>query len=582
MYKARYPHSIRRWSLKAIIAGIVWVIGICLFATLGNAMTTYAAGVPGGDIANPVVRAVDIAEPSVVRIITTTSGRLTVHFSANNDVTFPQGNGQIYQLQLSGSGTFISSKGDILTADHVVNPPAQALQEAAAQDVAAYINQNPKLGLGSVSANQVAQELETNQLQSSASYDTTTSQVFLSTSYTGPLNAQDLAHVPSQDQATVDKIEKQSAVDQEDTAIVHATFNFDTPSVQLADSSGVQQQDQLTIIGFPGNGDVSNSPTDLLTSSVNTISVSSIKTTDTGAPVIQVSGNVEHGDSGGPALDSNGDVVGIVSFGLSTPDSPGGTSFLQASNSARSLIQSLNLDTTPGPFQKLWSQAFTSYAANTRGHWHAAAQEFQQLATRYPQFQAVKPYLTYAQAQARTEVVTPTAKATATPNKQPASIIPSLSRGALGSYALMIGGVVLVLILAFVLFAAVFRRGKKNKKPGPPQGQVQTQAPAQAQTPPVAKSLPTTPPARAGSGMEAFGAPPVPGTVGPQSVQPQQARPTMPPPPLPQPGMPSGTFSTATLRVWPCGHMNRPNARFCSVCGEPAPAPPPTIKRVEQ
>ena len=95
----------------------------------------------------------------------------------------------------------------------------------------------------------------------------------------------------------------ESSINEKDVAIVHVSLN-DMPSVQLGDSTNVQQQDELTIIGFPGNGDVSNKPTDLLTSSINKISVSSIKTTDSGAEVIQVGGNVEHGDSGGPALDA--------------------------------------------------------------------------------------------------------------------------------------------------------------------------------------------------------------------------------------------------------------------------------------
>src|SRR2546430_4621290 len=147
----------------------------------------------------------------------------------------------------------------------------------------------------------------------------------------------------------------ESSINEKDVSIVHVSLN-DMPSVQLGDSTNVQQQDELTIIGFPGNGDVSNKPTDLLTSSINKISVSSIKTTDSGAEVIQVGGNVEHGDSGGPALDNSGAVVGIVSFGLSSSDSPGGTSFLQASDSARGLVQSLHLDTTPGAFQKARSE----------------------------------------------------------------------------------------------------------------------------------------------------------------------------------------------------------------------------------
>jgi hypothetical protein len=28
---------------------------------------------------------------------------------------------------------------------------------------------------------------------------------------------------------------------------------------------------------------------------------------------------------------------------------------------------------------------------------------------------------------------------------------------------------------------------------------------------------------------------------------------------------------SGALVPWPCGHMNRPVARYCSVCGEPAP-----------
>ena len=61
------------------------LIGIaCLVVILGavaGVKTTYADGTPGGNVADPVVRAVDIAKPAVVRIITTIPGHLTVHFS---------------------------------------------------------------------------------------------------------------------------------------------------------------------------------------------------------------------------------------------------------------------------------------------------------------------------------------------------------------------------------------------------------------------------------------------------------------------------------------------------------------------
>jgi hypothetical protein len=589
-----YNENMRHWPGALMVVGII----CCLLATvLVNPATTYADSIPGGNISDPVVRAVDIAKPSVVRIITTLPSHLIVHLP-QGDVTFPQqdSTSQVavdgaYMLQVSGSGAFITSQGDILTADHVVNPPkdqemTQFLDKVAAPDVAKYMN---KQGGNQVTADQVEQQLDSGQLRSTPSFDQATSEVLLSTDYTGPLDAASFRDIPTSIHKTVDKIKAQSAVNQKDIAIVHAPFT-DTPSIQLGDSSTVQTQDVLTIIGFPGNGDVSNKPTDLLTSSVNKINVSSIKSTDTGAPLIQVGGNVEQGDSGGPALDSNGNVVGIVSFGIvSNPGAPAGTSFLQASNSARDLVKSVGLDTTPGTFQKLWSQSFTSYAATTAGHWSQAQKGFEQLSTNYPDFKAVTRYLDYARTQAKNEPktqATPQATPTAKPSNVPS--IPGL--GQVPALALTIGSVAVVLLLAVVLFGAVARRNKKK-----PAGKDQlAQQPPVPQGPPPSQNgqmRPATPvPSNSANasmnhGMAAFGAPAQPTPPPAQVVQPSQPSQTLPrtTPPVSSPNMPmNGNSSTfTTLRVWPCGHMNRPNARFCSICGEAAPPPPPA-RRVEQ
>jgi len=529
-------------------------------------MTTYADSRPGGNVTDPVVRAVDIAEAAVVRIFTTLGGHLTVHFSTTSSVTFPQGTGNNYPLQLSGSGTFISAHGDILTADHVINPPhdqslSQYLDTLAASDVAAYINQNAKPS-SQVAASQVSQELQNGQLPSDPSYDPATSEVFLNTTYTGPLSASSFQNVPDSIHAPVDRIEKESAVNEADVAIVHVSMN-DMPSVQLGDSSNVQQQDELRIIGFPGNGDVSARPTDILTASINIINVSSIKTSDSGAQVIQVGGNVEHGDSGGPALDSSGAVVGIVSFGLSSSNSPGGTSFLQASNSAKALVQSLNLNTTPGAFQKAWSQAFTDYAATSAGHWHKAEQEFAKLAANYPQFKAITPFLTYTQNQAKNEKTTPT-----TPQPRPST------PNALLAYVLTIVGILVLLLLVVVMFRVVYSSRKKKAtvsdatgkaRPGSlPQTPLPTQSRVNSSIGPAQQVL--LPPRNEDDGMTAFGAPPR--TIQ-QTAQSVPGGTTMPP----------STIVSGTLRPWPCGHLNRSNARFCSICGEPAP--PPTTRRFE-
>src|SRR5260221_1064248 len=556
MYKTLFSNISpqgHQW-LRRMVLLLAFVCLIINGTLISTTATAIAAGRPGGNVSDPVVRAVDIAEPAVVRILTSVGGHLTVHFSATNSVTFPQ-TSAAYPLGLSGSGTFISAHGDILTADHVINPPHdqsldQYLDQTAAPDVAAYINQNAKQGSSQVTAGQVQQALDSGQLNADRHYDPAVSEVYLSTSYTGPLSAADFQSLPDNIHAAVDRIKMESAVNAKDVAIIHVNMN-DTPSVQLGDSGNVQQQDTLTIIGFPGNGDVSNKPTDLLTSSVNKINVSSIKTTDSGAQVIQVGGNVEHGDSGGPALDSSGSVVGIVSFGLSSPNSPGGTSFLQASNSARDQVRSLNLNTTPGSFETTWSQALADYAANTPGHWHKALQGFQKIAASYPLFKAVSPYLEYTQSQARNEQLPqqPAGQNTPAPNTFLA-------------YALTIGAVAVLLILTVLMFGVVIRR-RRQKTQAATSKPIADRA---AQRPPVAtmpQQRPGPPNQVAGfdQSMAAFGAP-GPGATLPQTVAP-----------------PSGL--SGTLRPWPCGHMNRSNARYCSICGEPAP-PPPTQRRVEQ
>ncbi len=577
-------------QIQKKLLSILCMAGIIALMSMlagGGVASAHTFDIPGGNVADPVVRAVDIAQPAVVRIITQVNGKLIVHFSSG-DVTFPQDGSNGYPLGLSGSGTFISAHGDILTADHVVNPPQadldSFLQQTAAQDVATYMDQTLKVN-PQVSAAQVAQALASGQLNSTSQYNTPLSRIYLSFAFTGPLSATTFQSIPSNVFSNVDRIEAQSAVNQKDVAIIHVSNMDNKPMVQLGDSSGVQVQDQLTIIGFPGNGDVSTTPTNLLTSSVNTVNVSSIKTTDTGAPLIQVGGNVEHGDSGGPALDSTGKVVGIVSFGIGTQ---GSTSFLQASNSAQLLVQQLNLNTTPGSFQQAWTQAFNDYSATSSVHWHKAAQELQQLATTYPQFKGVNRYLVYAQQQAKIE------KIAATPTATPSTSPSSASSFLIDNWLLLAGGAVIV--LGVLLFGVVIARSR-GKKPALATNKQNYSAPANGaypftpppvnQGPPPSPSLPRTPPAYSPPRNPSmpFGTPPAQSAPQPPvwSAPPQSYQPPVSRPPD---TIASGTSnaagdSTQIMVHWPCGHMNLPTARFCSKCGEPARQSPP-IRRYEQ
>lgn len=420
-----------------------YLIGLTVFAPQASAA---ALSAPGGNVSDPAVRQVDIARPAVVRIVTTLNGQLSVRFSASVTATFPQSGGS-YALGLSGSGAFISAHGEILTADHVVNPPHGQdldayLYTLAAQDVADYINAHFQV-TAPYSANDAYSLLLSGSLPSTTSYGQPSSEVYLSTSYAGTINAAKLETVPATDRATVDRIEAQSNYTANDVAIIHVSGMDNMPSIQLGDSSKVAEQDNLTIIGYPGLGDLSDTPTDYLTSSINKIYVSALKMTDGGAPVIQVGGNVEHGDSGGPALDQNGNIVGIVSFGYSGNNGDyGQTTFLQTSSSALSLVKSQGINTAPGAFERAWVQAIDDYSSVDAGHWQKAAQELKNLSSSYPNFVGVAPYLNYAQSQAN--------------SAQNTSAAPG------GALIWVVVAVAVLLLLAIGGFYLIFRRNARS------------------------------------------------------------------------------------------------------------------------
>ncbi|HEY4388217.1 MAG TPA: hypothetical protein VGN34_27525, partial [Ktedonobacteraceae bacterium] len=151
--------------------------------------------------------------------------------------------------------------------------------------------------------------------------------------------------------------------------------------------------------------------------------------------------------SGGPALDSRGNIVGIVSFQKDSMGQPNSTSFLHVSENVQQMINTLKLNTTPGKFQQQWQQGFHDYASTSAGHWHKADQDFTKLAADYPAFNGVKPFLTYTQAQAKNEHL----PQSTTPKSTISQSIPYLLIGI---------GIVLLLIIGIFLF-----RRSKRKSP---------------------------------------------------------------------------------------------------------------------
>jgi S1-C subfamily serine protease len=412
----RQQHGQRSRHLRTATHVLVGLLGTLLLSLLMVLPVAAQGRPPGGNFSDPTIRAVDIAEPAIVRVATLYHGSITFLLCGRAD-TLPAGGKQV-SIAALGSGAFVSSNGDILTADHVVNIAKSdldgAIFEILATDIANLLNANAScLNLvGTVTPDQISyQSIVDVGIPFTTSYSVPQFLAWLNTSYTGPdtagaTDSTDPLSALMQAKHMTATLEGYSQFTDNDLAVLHVDMT-DTPSIPLGNSDDVAVEDHLTSIGFPGNGDASHpdatyDTTDLVTPTVDSLDVVAIKSSDNGSSLIQASGALEHGDSGGPALDASGDIVGIVSY--SATDTPIGSFFLRSSNSARTLLTSSGIDTNPGTFETLWRQAFDDYASTSNGHWHTAASELDALGARYPDFRGLMPFKQYADVAAQSEV----------------------------------------------------------------------------------------------------------------------------------------------------------------------------------
>ncbi len=90
----------------------------------------------------------------------------------------------------------------------------------------------------------------------------------------------------------------------------------DLPSLALADSANAQIGDKLHVLGFPGvvlSHELLNASA-RMEASVTTGAISGFKQDRANQPVIQTDAPATWGNSGGPAVTSKGDVLGVLTF----------------------------------------------------------------------------------------------------------------------------------------------------------------------------------------------------------------------------------------------------------------------------
>ncbi len=134
------------------------------------------------------------------------------------------------------------------------------------------------------------------------------------------------------------------------------------PTVTLGDSSKVQVGDSIFIIGYPGTkAEEYFKPESELEATVTQGVVSAKKKLNTGVEAIQTDAAINHGNSGGPAYNENGEVIGIATFGAGPETGIEAIKFMMPINLAKEFLNELNVQNRHSITDAKYAEALNAF-----------------------------------------------------------------------------------------------------------------------------------------------------------------------------------------------------------------------------
>jgi len=153
------------------------------------------------------------------------------------------------------------------------------------------------------------------------------------------------------------------------------------PNLAIGDSDKVSVQDPVIALGYPGVADFEGlfDSKSQLEASITDGAVSALKRTKDGEPVLQVTTLITHGNSGGPAINLRGEVIGLATF--ASRDEVQGFNFLVASSTVKKFVKQARASNQPSDTQKAWRSALE---AQWSGDYDQAIVDYEEVAKLFP------------------------------------------------------------------------------------------------------------------------------------------------------------------------------------------------------
>ncbi len=165
-----------------------------------------------------------------------------------------------------------------------------------------------------------------------------------------------------------------------DAAIIKVKSEH-APILPIGDSNQSQVADRIVVLGYPGVADFRGllDEKSQLEASVTDGSIAALKHAASGEPILQISAPITHGNSGGPAINEAGEVIGLATFG--NEGEVQGFNFLVASSTLLDYVRQIKLEPKLSETNVLWKSGLELY---WNQQYTSAIAKFEQVAKAYP------------------------------------------------------------------------------------------------------------------------------------------------------------------------------------------------------